>query len=105
MLWRELPKEQWEGISPPSEEVRLHLLHLVAAHHGQLEFGSPVLPKTPEAALLHFIDNIDARLEMFFAAYRAVPEEGRVTGAALERVRTLGVAPVFPLASATKPNR
>ena len=105
MIWRELPKEQWEGISPTSEEVRLHLLHLVAAHHGQLEFGSPVLPKTPEAALLHFIDNIDARLEMFFAAYRAVPEEGRVTGAALERVRPLGVVPVFPLASATKANR
>jgi 3'-5' exoribonuclease len=89
-LWRELPKSGWEALRPPSEEVRLHLLHLVASHHGQLEFGSPILPKTPEAAILHFIDNIDARMEMFFAAY------AKVTGSRAERewVRPLGVAPV-----------
>ncbi len=89
-LWRELPKEGWETLTPPSEDVRLHLLHLVAAHHGQLEYGSPVLPKTPEAAVLHFIDNIDARMEMFLSAYQA----GK---APLEWVRPLGVAPVSPL--------
>jgi 3'-5' exoribonuclease len=96
-LWRELPKEGWEAHTPPSEEVRLHLLHLVAAHHGQLEFGSPVLPKTPEAILLHFIDNIDARLEMFSAAYQSASlGEGDLKGS-LEWVKPLGVAPVFPL--------
>ena len=88
MLWRELPKEGWETLEPHSEEVRLHLLHLVASHHGQLEFGSPVLPKTPEAAILHFIDNIDARMEMFLTAYRQSPS------GPLEWVRPLGVAPV-----------
>lgn len=93
-LWRELPKEGWETFTPPSEDLRLHLLHLVASHHGQLEFGSPVLPKTPEAALLHFVDNIDARMEMFFSAYRsAAPNrEGP-----MEWVRALGVSPVAPL--------
>ncbi len=96
-LWRELLKEGWETLTPPSEEVRLHLLHLVAAHHGQLEFGSPVLPKTPEAILLHFLDNIDARLEMFSAAYQAAsPEEEDLKGS-LEWVRPLGVSPVLPL--------
>ncbi len=99
-LWRELPKEGWETLSPTSEEVRLHLLHLVASHHGQLEFGSPILPKTPEATLLHFIDNIDARLEMFSAAYRSVlPAEGE-TAVPPEWVRALGVAPVLPLGPA-----
>jgi 3'-5' exoribonuclease len=95
MLWRDLPKEGWETMVPASEDVRLHLLHLVASHHGQLEFGSPVLPKTPEAALLHFVDNIDARMEMFLAAYasgNAAPNGQR------EWVRPLGVAPVTPLA-------
>jgi 3'-5' exoribonuclease len=49
--------------------VRLHLLHLLAAHHGELQFGSPVVPKTPEASALHYIDNLDARMEMFAGAY------------------------------------
>ena len=95
-LWRELPKEGWEALQPASDDVRLHLLHLVASHHGQLEFGSPVLPKTPEAALLHFVDNIDARMEMFLAAYaagNAGPNGQR------EWVRPLGVAPVSQLAT------
>jgi 3'-5' exoribonuclease len=90
-LWRDLPKDGWESLSPASEDLRLHLLHLIASHHGQLEFGSPVLPKTPEAALLHFIDNIDARMEMFFAAYQSTSpsKEGP-----LDWVRALGVSPV-----------
>jgi len=96
-LWRDLPKENWETLTPSSEEVRLHLLHLVAAHHGQLEFGSPILPKTPEAALLHFIDNIDARMEMFFASYEATSQNGSGRPVTMEWVRPLGVAPVTPL--------
>lgn len=93
-IWRELPKEGWEQLTPSSEDVRLHILHLVASHHGQLEFGSPVLPKTPEAALLHFIDNIDARMEMFLCAYEATPQGHQ---APLDWVRPLGVSPVPPL--------
>lgn len=61
--------EEWPTLAPPSEQVRLHLLHLIAAHHGELQFGSPVPPKTPEAAALHYIDNLDAKLEMFRGAY------------------------------------
>jgi 3'-5' exoribonuclease len=100
-IWRELPKEGWEQFTPSSEDVRLHILHLVASHHGQLEYGSPVLPKTPEAALLHFIDNIDARMEMFFTAYQANPSAGN---SSLEWVRPLGVAPVNPLPAVTAPS-
>lgn len=99
-LWRDLPKEGWDACTPSSEDLRLHLLHLIASHHGQLEFGSPVLPKTPEAAVLHFVDNIDARMEMFFSAYQStVPgREGP-----LEWVRALGVSPVPPLDSFRNP--
>ncbi|MBX9742930.1 MAG: HD domain-containing protein [Chthoniobacterales bacterium] len=93
-LWRELPKEEWKELQPASEEVRLHLLHLIAAHHGQLEYGSPVLPKTPEAIALHLIDNLDARLEMFQEAYTKTPG---ATSGFFEWTRPLGVAPVAPL--------
>jgi 3'-5' exoribonuclease len=96
-LWRELPKEEWEELLPPSEEVRLHLLHLIAAHHGQLEYGSPILPKTPEAMALHLIDNLDARLEMFQEAYNlTAPTELGL----FEWTRPLGVAPIAPLKKA-----
>ncbi|MDO4940204.1 MAG: HD domain-containing protein [Erysipelotrichaceae bacterium] len=46
-----------------SEEL-LILRHMVLAHHGQYEFGSPVRPETLEAELLFMIDNIDARINI-----------------------------------------
>ena len=94
-LWRKLPLDEWKALVPASEDVRLHLLHLVAAHHGELQFGSPVEPKTPEAILLHFVDNIDARLEMFAAAYVKQPE---IAPGIHERVKALNASPVRPLA-------
>jgi 3'-5' exoribonuclease len=72
-LWRKVllteEAKTWTALQPESEQVRLHLLHLVAAHHGELQFGSPVVPKTPEAWALHYIDNLDAKLEMMAAGY------------------------------------
>ncbi len=81
-LWRELLDDDeiaadWESLSPKTEDVRLHLLHLIASHHGTHEFGSPTLPKTPEAVLLHFVDNIDAKLEMFKEGYEKSPLLGK----------------------------
>lgn len=40
------------------------LLHLVLSHHGKLEYGSPVLPKTAEAIVVHEIDMLDSHLAM-----------------------------------------
>ncbi|MCF7786987.1 MAG: HD domain-containing protein [Prosthecobacter sp.] len=79
-LWRDLLDDpaaaEWTSLEPASEIVRLHLLHLIAAHHGTHEFGSPVLPKTPEAVALHHVDNIDAKLEMFRRGYASSKELG-----------------------------
>jgi 3'-5' exoribonuclease len=72
-LWRKLLATEaaaaWTALQPASEDVRLHLLHLLAAHHGELQFGSPVVPKTPEAWALHYVDNLDAKMEMMTAGY------------------------------------
>ncbi|PYI46386.1 MAG: hydrolase, partial [Verrucomicrobia bacterium] len=88
-LWRKLSAENaemWKNLVPASEDVRLHLLHLIASHHGEKELGSPVFPKTPEAMTLHYIDNLDAKLEMFAAGYMtAKPLAARI----LDRVRPL----------------
>ena len=96
-LWRKLSAENaegWRNLVPPSEDVRLHLLHLIGAHHGEPQFGSPVSPKTPEAMALHYIDNLDARLEMFAAGYMtAKPLAARI----FDRVRPLPANLVTPL--------
>jgi len=71
-LWRdicEIRQSEWKLIEPATEQVRIHLLHMIASHHGQLDFGSPVVPKTPEAFALHYIDNLDAKMEMCELAY------------------------------------
>ena len=70
-LWRglEANPEFTAATEPPREMVRQHLLHLIASHHGQKEYGAPVTPRTPEAWMLHHIDNIDAHLEMLAQTY------------------------------------
>ena len=88
-LWRKLSAENtevWKGYSPSSEDVRLHLLHLIGAHHGQKELGSPVEPKTPEAMALHYIDNLDSKLEMFAGGYATAPP---LAARIFDRVRPL----------------
>ncbi len=44
------------------EELRRHLLHILLSHHGEYEYGSPRRPKTPEALLVHMVDNLDSKM-------------------------------------------
>jgi 3'-5' exoribonuclease len=46
------------------------LQHLILSHHGEPEFGAAKVPATPEAILLHYIDNIDAKMTMSLAVTR-----------------------------------
>ena len=95
-LWREIPLNDWRELEPNSEDVRLHLLHLIASHHGQYDFGSPTLPRTPEAHALHYIDNLDAKLEMVKDAYASANE---VAPGIFERQFPLPAPLVTPLAN------
>lgn len=47
-------------------DQRRQLVHLIASHHGTQEWGSPVVPKTLEAILLHQVDLLDSRVQGFF---------------------------------------
>ncbi len=51
------------------KKARDLLVHLIASHHGLLEFGSPTVPKTKEAFVLHYADNIDAKMNSFNMAF------------------------------------
>lgn len=97
-LWHDLVDARdfndFSACLPPTEDVRLHLLHLIGSHHGQLEFGSPVLPKTPEAYALHYIDNLDAKMEMLRDAY---PQANEVAPGIYDRVFPLPTGLIKPL--------
>ncbi|MFP4249244.1 MAG: 3'-5' exoribonuclease YhaM family protein [Armatimonadota bacterium] len=47
------------------EELANRLTHLLLSHHGQREYGAPVLPMTAEACALHYADNLDAHVQYF----------------------------------------
>jgi 3'-5' exoribonuclease len=49
------------------------VLHIILSHHGQLEHGSPVVPATREAVLVHMIDNLGGRLGSFDRLERQLP--------------------------------
>lgn len=51
-----------EGVD--KREINL-IVHCILAHHGQLEYGSPVLPCIPEAQLINYLDNISAKADIF----------------------------------------
>lgn len=42
--------------------LKLHLKHILLAHHGEYEYGSPKVPQTPEAYLVHLIDLMDSKM-------------------------------------------
>jgi 3'-5' exoribonuclease len=56
---------------PP--ELRTLVEHMVLSHHGRLEFGSPKVPHFPEALLLHYLDDMDSKMECM----RALVERDR----------------------------
>jgi 3'-5' exoribonuclease len=48
---------------PP--QLALELRHIILSHHGEFEFGSPKRPKTLEALVVHYIDDLDAKFNAF----------------------------------------
>jgi 3'-5' exoribonuclease len=72
---------------PPKLRTLVH--HLILSHHGSLEFGSPKLPLFPEALLLHYLDDLDAKMECMRALVEQDKQvEGHFTTycSSLERV-------------------
>jgi 3'-5' exoribonuclease len=55
--------------------------HLIISHHGQYEFGSPKLPMFPEALVLHYLDDLDSKMEAMRAHFeRGGDADGVWTG-------------------------
>ena len=56
------------------EELKTLLEHLIISHHGQYEFGSPKLPMFPEALVLHYLDDLDSKMESMRAHFEREAE-------------------------------
>jgi 3'-5' exoribonuclease len=52
-----------------SDEMKTLLEHLIISHHGHYEFGSPKLPMFPEALMLHYMDDLDSKMESMRAHF------------------------------------
>ena len=59
---------------PP--KLKTLVLHLILSHHGKLEFGSPKLPMTPEALVLSFVDDLDAKIQAMKSEFERCEREG-----------------------------
>ena len=57
-----------------TSETPLLLQHAILSHHGQLEYGSPVLPETAEALMLSLIDNLDSKMVITLKALEETKE-------------------------------
>jgi 3'-5' exoribonuclease len=62
VIGRDLLRERCAAIEGFPEDLRILLEHLVLSHQGRKEFASPVEPMTPEALALHFIDDLDSKI-------------------------------------------
>ena len=62
VLGVELVRKAAEKVADITTDQVDQLMHIILSHHGQFAFGSPVLPMTPEAILLHHLDDMDAKM-------------------------------------------
>src|SRR5271169_77455 len=56
------------------DELKTLVEHLIISHHGQYEFGSPKLPMFPEALMLHYLDDLDSKMESMRAQFERESE-------------------------------
>lgn len=70
-------------------QLRLLVEHLVLSHHGKLEFGSPKLPMIPEAVMLHYLDDLDAKMQTISNEFERHSAQGRPAAEMTDWVRSL----------------
>ncbi|HZD96255.1 MAG TPA: HD domain-containing protein, partial [Candidatus Sulfotelmatobacter sp.] len=67
-------------------EYKTLIEHLIISHHGKYEFGSPKMPMFPEALMLHYLDDLDSKMESMRAHFQREPDSEWTTyNSSLER--------------------
>jgi 3'-5' exoribonuclease len=70
----EMLQAKLAGMPDFPDELKTLLEHLIISHHGEYEFGSPKLPMFPEALLLHYMDDLDSKMESMRALFERESE-------------------------------
>ena len=70
----EMLQEKLSHIPGFPDELKVLIEHLIISHHGQYEFGSPKLPMFPEALMLHYLDDLDSKMESMRAQFERESE-------------------------------
>lgn len=71
VIWLESKAKQAADAGHPLSPTMLRVLHhIILSHHGRAEYGALKVPSTPEAILIHLIDNIDAKMNISLALTR-----------------------------------
>jgi 3'-5' exoribonuclease len=79
LLGRDLVREASKRFTWPDPKLPLLLEHILLSHHGELEYGAPVLPKLPEAVCVYHFDNLSAQLNMMRGHIAGDSEDGDFT--------------------------
>ncbi|MCD6151591.1 MAG: HD domain-containing protein, partial [Deltaproteobacteria bacterium] len=74
----EMVKEKAAKISGFPPPLLMLIEHLLLSHHGEYQWGSPKRPKIPEAMLLHYLDDLDAKLNSIAVFCSAQRENGAI---------------------------
>ncbi|MEA3238355.1 MAG: HD domain-containing protein [Candidatus Bipolaricaulota bacterium] len=79
LLGRDMVRDAAKRISWPDPQIPELLEHIIISHHGELEFGAAIVPKTAEAIAVYYFDNLSARLNMVKMHIARDNEEGDFT--------------------------
>lgn len=85
----ELAAKTMDALPEFPPRLRTLVLHLILSHHGKLEFGSPKLPMIPEALVLNFLDDLDAKMMAAQQAFEKAAREGKAADAFTDKVWAL----------------
>jgi 3'-5' exoribonuclease len=70
----EMLQSKLEAFPDFPDELKTLIEHLIISHHGEYEFGSPKLPMFPEALMLHYMDDLDSKMESMRAHFEREAE-------------------------------
>lgn len=78
-------------------QVKMHLKHILLSHHGEYEYGSPKIPQTSEAMLVHMIDLMDSKMHSFQTVKRTDNNTGHWSSYVkhLDRIVFKGELPTY----------
>ena len=73
----EMVQKTMDGLPDFPPRLKTLVEHMILSHHGKLEFGSPKLPMIPEALVLNFLDDLDAKMQAVANEFEKCAREGK----------------------------